>query len=90
MDEGQGSYRIGDCSRDHARAGAVFVSVCLEVMTSGAQASETERERERESVTVRERGRNGPWAAFGRGLDSVPEALLLFSYFLSLFFSVFF
>jgi hypothetical protein len=57
---------------------------------SGPSVRERERERERESVTVRERGRNGPWAAFGRGPDSVPEALLLFSYFLSLFFSVFF
>jgi hypothetical protein len=88
MDEGQGSYRIGDCRGDHARACAMFVSVYLEVMTSGAQASATERERE--SVTVWERGRNGPWAAFGRGPNSIPEALLLFSYFLSLFFSVFF
>jgi hypothetical protein len=33
---------------------------------------------------------NGPWAVFGRGLDSVPEAFLFFFLFLSLFFSVFF
>jgi hypothetical protein len=33
---------------------------------------------------------NGPWAIFGRGLDSVPRALLVFFLFLSLFFSVFF
>jgi hypothetical protein len=30
---------------DHARDGPMLVSVCLEEMTSGAQASVTERER---------------------------------------------
>jgi hypothetical protein len=33
---------------------------------------------------------NGPWAAFGRRLDSVPGAFYSFSYFLSLFLFWFF
>jgi hypothetical protein len=83
VDEGQRLYRIWrGIHGDHARDGAVLISVCLEEMTSGAHTSVTERE---ERVTVRGgRGKRAVGCLRSRA-GFGPRGLLIFSYFLSLF-----
>jgi hypothetical protein len=84
---GKGSRRIRREIRGDHPERAVFVQESLAEMTCGATLSASE---EKEEKRFREGLRDGPWAAFGCGLDFVPAAILLFSYFLFFFYSVFF
>jgi hypothetical protein len=87
VDEGQRLYRIQRGIRgDHARDGAVLVSVCLEEMTSGAHASVTKRGKSNGSGGGRGRGKRAMGylrsrAGFG------PRGILIFFLFFLFFFS---
>jgi hypothetical protein len=82
MDEGQ---RIETNSERLMRRSSRYARVCpglsVKGMTCGTPCQQRERERE---GTISGGEGNGPWAGFG------PSGLLIFSYFLSLLFSIFF
>jgi hypothetical protein len=63
---------------DHAQVRVVLVPVCLDRMTSGAQASVTAVEKEENSS-----GREGvrPWPEAGLGRSAAPRPFQLFSFF---------
>jgi hypothetical protein len=84
---GKGSRQIRREIRGDHPEHAVFVQESLAEMTCGVTLSASE---EKEEKRFREGVRDGPWAAFGCGPDFVPAAILLFSYFLFFFYSVFF